>query len=308
MKHYINLLKDILATGEDKSDRTGIGTKSIFGTRLEFDLSNGFPMLTTRKVSFRISFEEMMFFLRGQTDSSILENKNIKIWAGNTTREFLDKRNLQLLPEKSIGMGYGFQWRNFGGTFSDLRKYENTGFNSPTDDHREGIDQIYNTLHHMILSPHDRRHLVTSWNPAQLDNMALPPCHWAFQLYVNRGKLDLMWHQRSVDVAYGLPYNIMGYAYFNIIFSKFLGLDAGRIIFTGGDTHIYNNQIDMVTEQLEREPMKLPTMTITKNLYHGDFDKFDDAFNNLLSLKYENIEITGYESHPDFKNKPDMAV
>jgi thymidylate synthase len=303
MQNYLDLLQDILDNGFDKDDRTGIGSRSVFGRSLRWNLADGFPMITTRKVTFRIAFEETMFFLRGDRDTKKLEAKKINIWKGNTTREFLDKRGLTHLEEGDMGYGYSHQWRNFGGqdavTLTDLMPgpYQGETVLQPAE---AGVDQIANLIEGLRNEPFSRRHLVTAWNPQQVDETPLPPCHILQQYQVTTdGRLNSCFIMRSNDVPYGLPYNIMGYAFLNIAFAQLLGHTPGELVYFGGDAHIYHNQIDMVREQLTRKPYTLPTLKINKSL---------NTLEDVLSLEYGDIEIIGYEAHPDFKNKPPMAV
>lgn len=285
MKNYMELLEKILKTGVDRPDRTGIGSRFISGETLNYDLAEGFPIITTRKVAFRIAFEETMMFLRGITDTTVLEEKKINIWKGNTTREFLDGRGLTDLPVGSLGTGYSHQWRNFGGTIG----------------RPDGVDQVKDLVEGIQKDPTGRRHIITAWNPSQLSGTPLPPCH-LMQMYtvdpVNN-KLNSCWIQRSCDVPFGVPYNIMSYALLNVLFSKLLGYEPGTLTGFLWDAHIYLNQIDMVTEQLEREPRALPEITVNKEL---------NTLEDLLFLEFEDVAIVGYDPHPDIKNKPSMAV
>ena len=304
MQNYLDLLQDILDNGFDKTDRTGIGSRSVFGRSLRWDLSQGFPIITTRKVGFRIAFEETMFFLRGDRDTKKLEEKNIFIWQGNTTREFLDKRNLQHLDEGDMGYGYSHQWRNFGGKDAVIHDQRKTGPGPGGQPYRDaalpGVDQVRALINGIKKDPFSRRHLVNAWNPQQVDETPLPPCHILQQYQVTPdGRLNSAFIMRSNDVPYGLPYNIMGYAFLNIAFSQLLGYAPGELVYFGGDAHIYHNQIDMVKEQLTRSPYPLPTLKINKGL---------NTLEDVLSLQYEDVELVGYKAHPDFKNKPPMAV
>lgn len=291
MKNYLELLQDIMDNGFDKEDRTGIGSRSVWGRTLRWDLSKGFPIVTTRKVAFRIAFEETMFFLRGDRDTTLLEDKNINIWKDNTTREFLDARGLDWLEEGDMGYGYGHQWRNFGGWDT---------VDSPEGWHYSGIDQVTDMLNALREDPFSRRHIITAWNPHQLDKTALPPCHILHQYQVTpAGKLNSSFLMRSNDVPYGLPYNIMGYALLNILFAEYLGYEPGDLVYQGNDAHIYLNQFDMVKEQLERTPHRLPTLKILKRL---------NTLDELFNLQYNSVRLEDYQADPDIKNKPAMAV
>lgn len=291
MKNYLDLLQDIMDNGFDRDDRTGVGSRSVWGRMLHFDLQEGFPAITTRRVAFRIAFEEAMFMLRGDRDTKKLEKKNINIWKGNTSREFLDARGLQKFEEGDMGYAYGWQWRNFGGW--------DVG-DAPEEWHYTGIDQITGMLEDIKRDPLSRRHIITAWNPQQLNDMALPPCHILQHYQVTPdGKLNSAFFMRSNDVPYGLPYNIMVYAFINMAFAKLLGYEPGTLVYQGTDVHIYSNQFDMVREQLTREIRPLPTLKIKKDL---------NTFEDLLALEFEDVELIGYDPHPDIKDKPPMAV
>lgn len=305
MQNYIDLLKDVMANGVDKSDRTGIGSRAVFGRMLEWDLQAGFPIQTTRKTPLRIAFEETMFFLRGETDTKKLEEKKVNIWKGNTTREFLDKRGLNHLPEGDMGKGYGYQWRHWETT--DETKYYSQAGEGIASHYSKGpeVDQIADLLQGLKNDPFSRRHVVTGWNPGQLKDMALPPCHM-MHLYsvegdfdVTSGKLNTCFVMRSNDVPFGLPFNIMGYALLNQLFAQHLGMEQGKLVYFGWDVHVYKNQFDMVAEILEREPRPLPKLII-----HKELKTFDD----ILNVQWEDLELIGYDPHPDVKNKPGMAI
>jgi thymidylate synthase len=295
MQNFIDLLNDVVTNGVNKADRTGIGSRSVFGRMLRWDLAQGFPIITTRKVALRIAFEETMFFLRGETQTKLLEEKKINIWKGNTSREFLDNRGLQHLPEGDMGKGYGYQWRHW---------------ETPNPEYPHDVietDQIAKLLTGIKSDPYGRRHVVTGWNPGQLNEMALPPCHMlqmhsveptSTEFTIGDGKLHTCFVMRSNDVPFGLPYNIMSYALLNHIFAKHLNLEVGDLVYMGWDVHIYQNQMKMVDEQLTRTPLALPKINIKKDLITLD---------DILSLQWEDIELTGYNPHPDIKDKPEMA-
>lgn len=245
-KKYLELLQSIVENGSDKSDRTGTGTKSIFGTTLRFSLKdNKVPVLTTKKMFLKGIIEELLFFIRGETNTKLLEEKGVNIWKGNTSREFLDKKGLGHLPEGSLGYGYGWQWRNFNGTESE-----------------KGVDQLSDVIEQIKSNPDSRRHLVIAWNPSQLKDMALEPCHMMFQFYVCDGELSLLWYQRSVDTFLGLPFNILSYAILTRLVAEACSLKAKEIVFMGGDTHVYTNHLNAVSQQVVREPYDFPTMEI----------------------------------------------
>lgn len=299
MQNYIDLMKDVLENGLDKPDRTSVGeSRAVFGRMLRWDLREGFPIITTRKVSLRIAFEETMFFLRGESNTKLLEEKKINIWKGNTSREFLDSRGLNFLPEGDMGRGYGVQWR-------DWLTPENTYENSSLVSTIKSKDQISDLLSGIKKDPFGRRHVVTGWNPGELHLMALPPCHMMHMYSVegnfttDGARLNNCFVMRSNDIPYGLPYNIMGYALLNHIFAKHLGLEPGELVYMGWDVHIYKNQIEMCEEQVKREPRPLPKLIIKKDL---------PTLDDIMNLQWEDIELIGYDPHPDFTNKPEMAT
>jgi thymidylate synthase len=295
MQNFIDLLNDVVTNGVNKADRTGIGSRAVFGRMLRWDLAQGFPIITTRKVALRIAFEETMFFLRGETQTKLLEEKKINIWKGNTSREFLDNRGLTTLEEGDMGKGYGYQWRHW---------------ETPNPDYSHNIietDQIADLLTGIKSDPYGRRHVVTGWNPGQLNEMALPPCHMlqmhsveptSTEFTVGDGKLHTCFVMRSNDVPFGLPYNIMGYALLNHIFAKHLNLEPGDLVYMGWDVHIYQNQMKMVDEQRNRTPLALPKINIKKDL---------TTLEDILSLQWSDIELIGYNPHPDIEDKPEMA-
>ena len=287
-QNYLDLLKNILDNGSDREDRTGIGTKSIFGTQLRFSLENDkIPMLTTKKMFSKGVIEELLFFLRGETDTKILENKGVKIWIGNTSREFLDKRELKYLPEGDMGKGYGFQWRKFGEQEPECNN----------DDCRidtNGVDQVAQVINTLKTNPTDRRIIISAWNPKQLNEAALPPCHMMAQFYANKNKLSCQFIMRSVDTLLGLPFNILSYAILTKIIAKAVNMEPKEIIFVGGDTHVYASHFQQAKEQISRKPFKFPTMIINKPLY---------AIEDIEALQLADFAITGYEHHSAIKAK-----
>lgn len=272
---YLNLIKDIFENGIDCIDRTGIGTTSVFGKSISFDLTdNKLPMLTSKKLFARGVIEELLFFIRGNTNSKLLEEKNVNIWKGNTSRAFLDSKNLKDYPEGEMGPMYGYQWRNFN-----------------------GVDQLKNCLNLIKNDPNSRRIMVTAYNPSVSDKCVLDPCHLFFQFYVKNNELSCQWYQRSVDVGLGLPFNILSYAILTHLMAKASGLNAKELIFVGGDTHIYSNHKDALKQQLQRSIYAMPTLEIKKSI---------SSIEDMESLEFSDFEILNYQCHPAIKM--DMAV
>lgn len=286
---YLNLIKHILNVGSSKEDRTGVGTIGVFGTQLRFSLKNNtLPLLTTKKMFTRGIIEELLFFIRGETDTKKLEEKGVNIWKGNTSREFLDSRGLRYLPTGSLGKGYGYQWRNFGG--------KEMPFNYKSY-HKDGVDQLSNALNLIKNDPASRKIIVSAWNPQQLKDMALEPCHMMFQFQVDNGKLNLHWYQRSVDTFLGLPFNIASYAILNMLFAKAAQLEPGDLVFSGGDTHIYKNHFHQAVEQSQRTPYQFPTLDISASI---------SSIEDMENLSFDNFIVNNYISHPAIK--ADMAI
>ena len=280
---YLDLLAEVLGHGTEKQDRTGIGSKSTWVRSLRFNLSNGFPLFTSRQISFRIAFEEMMFFLRGHTDTTELEAKKIGIWKGNTSREFLDARGLIYLPAGDMGKGYGHQIRNFGGDHGE----------------KNGFDQLAYLVRNIKERPTDRRHLMSYWHPQQvLNEAALPPCHYSYACQVLGDKLNAVFTMRSCDLYLGLPTNVPAYALLTHILAKLTGLNVGELHFVGFDCHLYKNQYEAAQELILRTPKEFPQFRFKKN-----FSTLDEA----LVLDYNDVEIVGYE-HCGKMKKVEMAV
>lgn len=259
---YEDLLRKILMEGNPKSDRTGTGTISLFGQQMRFDLSEGFPLLTTKRVFFKGIAYELLWFLKGSGNVRWLQEHNVHIWD-----EWADENG-------DLGPVYGVQWRSWPAP-------------TPSDPNRT-IDQISNVLELIRTQPDSRRMVVTAWNPAEVEQMALPPCHALFQFYVANGKLSCQLYQRSCDMFLGVPFNIASYSLLTMMMAQQAGLEPGEFVWTGGDCHIYDNHVDQVLEQLSREPYPYPTMKLHKA-------------DSLFEYDYGDFEIVDYRYHPTIK-------
>ena len=260
---YEDLVRTILREGTLKSDRTGTGTISLFGRQMRFDLSHSFPLITTKKVYFRGIAYELLWFLKGSQNVRWLQENRVHIWD-----EWAD-------PETGdLGPVYGVQWRSWPAP-------------TPEDPHHT-IDQIAKVLDLIRTHPDSRRMIVTAWNPAQIDSMALPPCHALFQFYVADGRLSCQLYQRSCDMFLGVPFNIASYALLTLMMAQQAGLEPGEFVWTGGDCHIYDNHVEQVLEQLSRKPYPYPTMRIRKA-------------DSIFSYQYEDFEVVDYQCHPAIK-------
>lgn len=269
-QNYLNLLKEILETGYERKDRTGIGTLSLFGKTLKFSLENDtLPLITTKKVFLRGVIEELLFFIRGETNSKKLEERGINIWKGNTSRQFLDQRGLKDYPEGEMGPMYGSKWRNFN-----------------------GIDQLQNVLDLIKTDPNSRRMIISAYDPSKSKYQVLDECHLLIQFYVQGNDLSLQWYQRSVDSLLGLPFNICSYGLLCHLVAKATGLNAKNLIFVGGDTHLYSNHLEQAREQLLREPFDFPTIKIDKDLL---------SLKDIEDLSFENFILKDYKYHPAIK-------
>ena len=283
-QQYLDLVKRVIETGESRDDRTGVGTLSIFGAQLRCSLEQGFPLLTTKKVFLRGIFEELMWFIRGQTDSKILEEKKVMIWKGNSSKEFLENRGLGHLEEGDCGAVYGHQWRHFNAKYNDCHQ----------DYTNQGVDQLRWLIHEIKTNPMSRRLILTAWNPCQLDQMSLPPCHLLTQYYVSSDKkLSCHLYLRSSDLGLGLSFNIASYALLVHFLSLECNLQVGDLIISIGDAHIYKNHIEALREQLTRNPRDLPTIEIMKK-------------ESIENYEWSDIIIHNYDPHPSIKM--DMAV
>ncbi|MED5611250.1 thymidylate synthase [Pseudomonas sp. JH-2] len=259
MKQYLDLMRHVREHGTFKSDRTGTGTYSVFGHQMRFDLGEGFPLVTTKKCHLKSIVHELLWFLKGSTNIAYLKENGVSIWD-----EWADENG-------ELGPVYGYQWRSW-----------------PAPDGRH-IDQIANLMTMLKNNPDSRRLIVSAWNPALIDEMALPPCHALFQFYVADGKLSCQLYQRSADIFLGVPFNIASYALLTLMVAQVAGLQPGDFIWTGGDCHLYANHLEQADLQLTREPLALPTM------------KLNPAVKDLFDFRFEDFELVGYEAHPHIR-------
>lgn len=282
---YLDLVQDVIDNGISREDRTGTGTLSTFGQHMKFDLRSGcIPLLTTKRMSFKAIVKEMLFFMSGKSDSKILEEQGVSIWSGNTSREFLDSRGLTDYPEGDMGPSYSFNFRHYGADYSTCGE-DYTG---------KGIDQVEKAIDLIKNDPTSRRIIISLWDPRQQHKMALPPCMYNYQFYVNDDELSLMVSARSTDIFLGLPFNLAGAAIVLRMFCKLCDKVPGDLIFNTGDAHIYKNHIDQMREQLNRKPLIFPFMTIA-----GEQNNIDD-------FKLDDFIIDGYIHRS--RIRADMAV
>jgi len=259
MRQYLELLEKVSQEGNQKGDRTGTGTVSIFGHQMRFDLSEGFPVLTTKKLHLKSIIHELLWFLNGDTNVKYLQDNGVKIW-----NDWADEKG-------DLGHVYGYQWRSWPKA------------------NGEHVDQISQLVHDIKNNPNSRRLIVSAWNVADIENMALPPCHALFQFYVADGKLSCQLYQRSADIFLGVPFNIASYALLTMMIAQVCDLEPGDFIHTLGDAHIYNNHLEQVDLQLKREPKKLPQMKINPDV------------KSIFDFKYEDFKLENYEADPHIK-------
>ena len=259
MKQYLDLMRHVLEHGDPKTDRTGTGTLSVFGWQMRFRLQDGFPLLTTKKLHTRSIIHELLWFLQGDTNIRYLKENGVSIWD-----EWADENG-------DLGPVYGKQWRHW-----------------QTADGR-GVDQITRLIEGIKRNPDSRRHLVTAWNPGEVENMALPPCHALFQFYVANGRLSCQLYQRSADIFLGVPFNIASYALLTHMVAQACELEPGDFIWTGGDCHLYLNHLEQAREQLSREPRPLPQLRI------------NPAVKDVFAFRFEDFALEGYDPHPHIK-------
>jgi len=286
---YLDICRDILSNGVKRGDRTGTGTLSKFGVQMRYSLRDDtLPLLTTKRTFWRGVAEELLWFVKGSTNANELAEKNIHIWDGNGSREFLDSRGLQHREEGDLGPVYGFQWRHFGAEYTDMHA-DYTG---------KGVDQLADCIEKIKNNPEDRRIIMSAWNPSDLDAMALPPCHMFCQFYVDTDKNELscQMYQRSADMGLGVPFNIASYALLTHMIAKVTGRKPGDFVHTIGDAHVYLNHVDALKEQLERKPRAFPKLKMKEGKKYDDIDGFE----------FEDFEVVGYKPHKTIKMK--MAV
>lgn len=283
---YLNLLQRVLDDGTLRPDRTGTGTLSVFGERMVFDIRHEIPVLTTKFVPWKSCIKELLWFLKGQTDVTILQQQGVRIWDGNSSREFLDNRGLQHLPEWDISCGYGFQWRHFGAEYKTCK-----------DDYSgQGFDQVQYILNELRVNPFSRRLYMTAWNASDIDKMALPPCHLSAQFYVElddagQKHLSCQMYQRSVDTFLGCPWNIMSYAVLTYLLAKMTDMLPKKLIMCLGDTHIYSNHIEQVRQQLERTPYPFPKLIVSDAV----------KTKSIEDITIDDFVLQDYTYHPAIK-------
>lgn len=284
-QQYLDLIQKILDHGNKKTDRTGTGTMSIFGAQMRFDLRDGtYPLLTTKKTFWRGIAEELFWFIKGCTDAKDLQAKNVRIWDANGSRAFLDNLGFTDREIGDLGPVYGFQWRHFGATYKDCK----------TDYSGQGVDQLKDVIDKIKNRPDDRRIIMCAWNPADLDKMALPPCHCLVQFYVANGELSCQLYQRSADMGLGVPFNIASYALLTHMIAHVTGLKAGDFVHTLGDAHVYLNHVEPLKTQLERTPKPFPKLVIKRQV------------ENIEDFQFEDFGVEGYDPYP--KISMEMAV
>ena len=272
---YLDLIRYVRDHGTEKGDRTGTGTRSHLGAQLRFDLKDGFPLLTTKKVHMKSITYELFWFLKGDTHVKYLQDHGVRIWNEWSTAEQTARFGR---PEGELGPIYGHQWRNYGAT-----KNEDGSYN------HDGVDQITEVIEQIKTNPNSRRLIVSGWNPSEATQVALPPCHTLFQFFVADGKLSCQLYQRSADLFLGVPFNIASYSLLTHMIAQVCDLEVGEFIWTGGDCHLYQNHIDQVNEQLSREAYELPTLWLNPDV------------KDIFDFTFDDIRVENYQSHPAIK-------
>ncbi|MCC3309119.1 thymidylate synthase [Psychrobacter sanguinis] len=272
---YLDLIRYVRNHGTEKGDRTGTGTRSHFGAQLRFDLSDGFPLLTTKKVHMKSITYELFWFLKGDTHVKYLQDNGVRIWNEWSTAEQTARFGR---PEGELGPIYGHQWRNYGASKKPDGSYN-----------QDGVDQIVEVIEQIKNNPNSRRLIVSGWNPAEATQVALPPCHTLFQFFVADGKLSCQLYQRSADLFLGVPFNIASYSLLTHMIAQVCDLEVGEFIWTGGDCHLYQNHIEQVNEQLSREAYELPTLWLNPDI------------KDIFDFTFDDIRVENYKSHPAIK-------
>ena len=277
MQQYLDLLDRVLTHGKVRQDRTGTGTVGVFGHQMRFDLAEGFPLLTTKKLHLRSIIHELLWFLSGETHVQPLQDAGVRIWNEWATAEQTARFGRK---EGDLGPVYGHQWRNFGATVGTDGAYN-----------QDGVDQIQNLLDTLQTNPWSRRMIVSGWNPCEADQVALPPCHTLFQFYVQDGRLSCQLYQRSADIFLGVPFNIASYALLVLMIAQVSDLKPGDFVHTMGDAHLYSDHLEQARLQLTRDPRPLPTMTLNPDV------------KDLFSFRFEDFTLSEYDPHPHIRAK-----
>lgn len=275
MKQYLDFLQLVLEQGGEKSDRTGTGTRSVFGHQMRFDLNKGFPILTTKRVHFRSIAIELLWFLSGNTNVQYLQDNKVSIWDEWATAQQTARFGR---PAGELGPVYGHQWRNFAASQNEDGSYAQDGF-----------DQVSWLINEIKTNPNTRRLIVSGWNPKEANQVALPPCHTLFQFFVQDGKLSCQLYQRSADIFLGVPFNIASYALLTHMVAQICDLGVGDFVWTGGDCHLYSNHIEQAKLQLSRDPLALAKLTLNPEI------------RNIFDFKYEDIQLENYQHHAAIK-------
>ncbi len=275
MKAYLDLLREVYEHGGQRGDRTGVGTWSLFGRQYRVDLSEGFPLLTTKKVHLKSIIHELLWFLSGSTDVADLQKRGVRIWDEWATEAQTARFGR---AAGDLGPVYGHQWRRFGATLKADGSYEN-----------DGVDQIRRLIDGIRNNPNSRRHIVTGWNPQEADQVALPPCHTLFQFYVHEGRLSAQLYQRSGDIFLGVPFNLASYALLTHMVAQVCAVEVGDFVHTFGDVHLYENHREQAALQLSRAPRPLPTLRI------------EPSVKDIFAFEYEHFTVEGYDPHPRIK-------
>jgi thymidylate synthase len=288
---YLDLCRKVIQTGNRRKDRTQVGTVSLFGTQMRFDLRRGLPLITTKRVAWKSCIEELLWFCRGDTDAKILQQKGVKIWDGNSSRTFLDNRGLDDYPDGILGPIYGWQWRFYGATYQPV--YGDTSVQKPTG----GVDQLEKLVQSLKKDPYGRRHVITTWNPKDIDDMALPPCHHTFQFYIEEPNwLSCHFIMRSNDLGCGTSFNLLSYAVLTHIIAAKVNCRPKELVYTCSDTHIYLNHLEQIQQQLTRTPVSPPKLWVDPDIVELDWSQ----------IKLEHFDIIGY--FPDASISMQMAV